>query len=91
MPSSSRVISRTARMMSGRKMVPSSTVTAIATSEELREQLEEQGLSPEKILKELDVRYPPYPVNHDQVRSLAHSSTRVERCVTERTWSWFTG
>ena len=28
-------------------------------------------------MKELDKRYPPYPVNHDQVRSLAHSSTRA--------------
>ncbi len=45
--------------------------------EELREQLEERELSPEKLLKELDTRFPPYPVNHDQVRSLAHSSTRV--------------
>src|SRR4029077_18884457 len=25
----------------------------------------------------LDRAYPPYPVNHDQVRSLTHSSTRV--------------
>ena len=45
--------------------------------EELRAQLEERGLSDAKLLKELDRRYPPYPVNHDQIRSLAHSSTRA--------------
>jgi predicted RND superfamily exporter protein len=45
--------------------------------EELRGRLEERGLSDSEILKELDRRYPPYPVNHDQVRSLAHSSTRA--------------
>lgn len=45
--------------------------------EELRGQLEERGLGDAEILKELDRRYPPYPVNHDQVRSLAHSSTRA--------------
>ncbi len=43
----------------------------------LREKLGEQGMSDEEALKELDRRYPPYPVNHDQVRSLAHSSTRA--------------
>ena len=26
---------------------------------------------------ELDRRYPPYPVNHYQVRSITHESTRV--------------
>lgn len=45
--------------------------------EELRAQLEERGMSEADLLKELDRRYPPYPVNHDQVRSLAHSSTRA--------------
>ncbi|HBZ69895.1 MAG TPA: hypothetical protein DEP35_09235 [Deltaproteobacteria bacterium] len=46
--------------------------------EELRSQLEEQGtLSSEEILKELDHRYPPYPVNHDQIQSVAARSTRV--------------
>lgn len=45
--------------------------------EELRSRLEERGMSDSEILKELDRRYPPYPVNHDQVRSLAHSSTRA--------------
>jgi predicted RND superfamily exporter protein len=45
--------------------------------DELREGLEEKGLSPREILKELDIVYPPYPVNHYQIRSVAHSSTRV--------------
>ncbi len=45
--------------------------------EELRGKLEEQGLSDVEILRELDRHFPPYPVNHDQVRSLAHSSTRA--------------
>ena len=43
----------------------------------LRDKLSESGMSDEEVLKELDRRYPPYPVNHDQVRSLAHSSTRA--------------
>ena len=45
--------------------------------EELRAKLESQGLTGEKLIKELDRVYPPYPVNHDQVRSLTHLSTRV--------------
>ena len=45
---------------------------------ELRQKLEEAGsLSREQIATELDRRYPPYPVNHDQVQSLAHGNTRV--------------
>ncbi len=43
----------------------------------LREKLNAEGMSDVEALKELDRRYPPYPVNHDQVRSLAHSSTRA--------------
>lgn len=43
----------------------------------LRERLEERGVSIEKITKELDRLYPPYPVNHDQIRSISHRSTRV--------------
>ena len=43
----------------------------------LREKLTERGKSESEILKQLDREYPPYPVNHDQVRSLAHSSTRA--------------
>ena len=46
--------------------------------EALRSKLEDEGrLSPEEILKQLDHTYPPYPVNHDQVQSIAHGSTRV--------------
>ncbi len=45
--------------------------------EEMREQLEEEGLSPKKILKLLDEAYPPYPVNHYQVNSVTASNTRV--------------
>ncbi len=46
--------------------------------EELRDELEEaEELSLEEIRKVLDRRFPPYPVNHDQVRSVAHPSTRV--------------
>jgi hypothetical protein len=46
--------------------------------DELRDQLEEEGnLSPAEIRDRLDRLYPPYPVNHDQVRSVTHPSTRV--------------
>jgi predicted RND superfamily exporter protein len=46
--------------------------------ETLREQLEEdESLTSAQILQELDRIYPPYPVNHDQVRSVSHRSTRV--------------
>jgi hypothetical protein len=46
--------------------------------DELRDQLEEQGnLSPAEIRDRLDRTFPPYPVNHDQVRSFTHPSTRV--------------
>lgn len=46
--------------------------------EAYRDELQARGgLTDEQILKRLDQKYPPYPVNHDQVRSLAHSSTRA--------------
>jgi predicted RND superfamily exporter protein len=56
--------------------------------DELRDQLEEinyeaedQGRDPVYSIQEirdiLDRRYPPYPVNHNQIDSVAHSSTRV--------------
>jgi predicted RND superfamily exporter protein len=45
--------------------------------EALREKLEERELSPKQLQKELDTAYPPYPVNHYQIRSVAHNSTRV--------------
>jgi len=43
----------------------------------LREQLEDQGLEHAEVSQRLDRAYPPYPVNHDQVRSISHRSTRV--------------
>jgi predicted RND superfamily exporter protein len=44
----------------------------------LRDQLErEQALSVQEIRDRLDREYPPYPVNHDQVSSIAHPSARV--------------
>ena len=50
--------------------------------EELRYQLEEgygddEEIDSAKIQKQLDIRYPPYPVNHYQDRSVTHNSTRV--------------
>ena len=45
--------------------------------EELREQLEEQDLPPREIQKTLDIIYPPYPVNHYQIRSVTANNTRV--------------
>jgi len=56
--------------------------------EELRDQLEElnyaaeeAGQSPpytvQAIRDELDTKFPPYPVNHNQINSVAHASTRV--------------
>lgn len=44
----------------------------------LRDQLEDERiLSVQEIRDLLDRKYPPYPVNHDQVRSIAHASARV--------------
>jgi predicted RND superfamily exporter protein len=44
----------------------------------LQAELEAEGvLTLEEIREELDQRYPPYPVNHYQVRSITHESTRV--------------
>jgi len=46
--------------------------------DELRDQLEEdETLSLEEVRQRLDRAFPPYPVNHDQVRSVTHPSTRV--------------
>jgi predicted RND superfamily exporter protein len=51
--------------------------------DEYRAQFEEeaeaagQQLTAFQIIKKLDQRFPPYPVNHDQVRSVTHRSTRV--------------
>ncbi|HXK26464.1 MAG TPA: MMPL family transporter [Myxococcota bacterium] len=43
----------------------------------MRDKLEEDGVNPDEIRVRLDRAYPPYPVNHDQVRSLTHASTRI--------------
>jgi predicted RND superfamily exporter protein len=45
----------------------------------IEEQAEAAGreLTAFQIIKELDQKFPPYPVNHDQVRSVVHRSTRV--------------
>ncbi|HEM45696.1 MAG TPA: hypothetical protein ENO23_01495, partial [Alphaproteobacteria bacterium] len=45
--------------------------------DELRDQLEEEGVPPEKIQRILDRTYPPYPVNHYQIRSVTANNTRV--------------
>ena len=51
--------------------------------DEMRTKMEEeaeaagQELTAFQIIKHLDRVYPPYPVNHDQVRSVVHRSTRV--------------
>ena len=45
--------------------------------EEVREQLEDQELPPREIQKTLDILYPPYPVNHYQIRSVTANNTRV--------------
>jgi hypothetical protein len=46
--------------------------------DERRAQLEEdETLSAQKVQLELDHEFPPYPVNHDQINSVAHRSTRV--------------
>jgi predicted RND superfamily exporter protein len=45
--------------------------------EALRDKLEQEGVSADEVRVRLDRAYPPYPVNHDQVRSLTHASTRI--------------
>jgi predicted RND superfamily exporter protein len=47
--------------------------------EVVEEKAEEDGveLTAFSIIKKLDQKFPPYPVNHDQVRSVTHRSTRV--------------
>ena len=49
--------------------------------DELRDEWEEaagdEEVSAFKMIRKLDRIYPPYPVNHDQVRSVSHRSTRV--------------
>ncbi len=53
-----------------------------------REQLEaEKRLTRPEIRAELDRRFPPYPVNHDAVRSITHLSARVVQMEKDGTLS----
>jgi predicted RND superfamily exporter protein len=46
--------------------------------DELRDELEEdENITVEAVRQALDRAYPPYPVDHNQVRSVSHGSTRV--------------
>jgi predicted RND superfamily exporter protein len=45
--------------------------------EELREEMEEDGVDSKSIRKELDIRFPQYPVNHYDIRSVTAYNTRV--------------
>ncbi len=38
---------------------------------------EDEEIETFELIRRLDRKYPPYPVNHDRVQSLTHSSTRV--------------
>jgi predicted RND superfamily exporter protein len=53
--------------------------------DELRGQIEEAdpNITPNSLLRLLDRSYPPYPVNHDQVRSVTHGSTRVTQIAPD--------
>ncbi len=48
-----------------------------AERDTMRDELDEQGLEYSQIEKQLDLLYPPYPVNHYQIRSVAANNTRV--------------
>jgi uncharacterized protein len=43
----------------------------------LRDELDEQGMDYDDIQKKLDELYPPYPVNHYEIRSVTANNTRV--------------
>jgi predicted RND superfamily exporter protein len=46
--------------------------------EDLRDLLEEdEGMTVQQIRDRLDAEFPPYPVNHNQINSIAHRSARV--------------
>jgi uncharacterized protein len=51
----------------------------------LRDEIEEQNpdITPNQLLRLLDRQFPPYPVNHDQVRSVTHASTRVTQIAPD--------
>jgi hypothetical protein len=72
-PETLEVINRVTNALDGQ-----SYETHTAERDAMRKELETAGqLSRDQILTEIDRRYPPYPVNHDQVASIAHGSTRV--------------
>jgi len=50
-----------------------------------RDEIEEADpdISPNQLLRLLDREFPPYPVNHDQVRSVTHASTRVTQIAPD--------
>jgi predicted RND superfamily exporter protein len=50
-----------------------------------RDEIEEADpdISPNELLRRLDREFPPYPVNHDQVRSVTHASTRVTQIAPD--------
>jgi predicted RND superfamily exporter protein len=53
--------------------------------DELRSKIEDENpnITPNQLLRLLDRDYPPYPVNHDQVRSVTHGSTRVTQIAPD--------
>jgi len=53
----------------------SQTEAREARRAELEEQYED--IEPARMTRLLDREFPPYPVNHDQIRSVSHRSTRV--------------
>jgi hypothetical protein len=50
-----------------------------------RDEIEEADpdIAPNQLMRLLDREFPPYPVNHDQVRSVTHSSTRVTQIAPD--------
>ena len=51
--------------------------------DEVQEELEELGMDPASIRKELNIRFPQYPVNHYEIRSLTAHNTRVIQIDTD--------
>jgi predicted RND superfamily exporter protein len=49
----------------------------------MQEELEERGMDPKEIRKELNIRFPQYPVNHYEIRSLTAHNTRVIQIDTD--------
>ncbi|HEX2486849.1 MAG TPA: hypothetical protein VHQ66_16195, partial [Myxococcota bacterium] len=53
--------------------------------DELRAKIEENDpdIKPDELMRQLDRAFPPYPVNHDQVRGFTHGSTRVTQIAPD--------